>query len=67
MAHTKAKMSIDYISFSIHFNNQQISEFMRLLKPQHVAVVSDKQIEMSQLKQAMQHVYKEKSRVNNSF
>lgn len=32
-------MSVDYISFSAHTDYQQTSEFIQLLKPQHVVSV----------------------------
>ncbi|KAI9584234.1 cleavage and polyadenylation specificity factor 73 [Glossina fuscipes] len=50
-------MSVDYISFSAHTDYQQTSEFIRLLKPQHVILVHGEQNEMSRLKMALQREY----------
>lgn len=53
------KMSVDYISFSAHTDYQQTSEFIRILKPQHVVLVHGEQNEMSRLKSALQREYEE--------
>ncbi|KAJ6638439.1 Cleavage and polyadenylation specificity factor 73 [Pseudolycoriella hygida] len=50
-------MSVDYISFSAHTDYQQTSEFIRLLKPEHVVLVHGEQNEMLRLKSALQREY----------
>ncbi|XP_034489218.1 cleavage and polyadenylation specificity factor 73 [Drosophila innubila] len=50
-------MSVDYISFSAHTDYQQTSEFIRLLRPNHVVLVHGEQNEMSRLKLALQREY----------
>ncbi|XP_060645949.1 cleavage and polyadenylation specificity factor 73 [Drosophila sulfurigaster albostrigata] len=50
-------MSVDYISFSAHTDYQQTSEFIRMLRPNHVVLVHGEQNEMSRLKLALQREY----------
>ncbi|KAL7031466.1 hypothetical protein ACKWTF_007020 [Chironomus riparius] len=60
-------MSVDYISFSAHTDYQQTSEFIRLLKPQHVILVHGEQNEMSRLKSALQREYESQPNANITF
>lgn len=60
-------MSVDYISFSAHTDYQQTSEFIRLLKPQHVILVHGEQNEMSRLKSALQREYENDPNANIKF
>lgn len=60
-------MSVDYISFSAHTDYQQTSEFIRLLKPQHVVLVHGEQNEMSRLKSALQREYENQANANITF
>lgn len=60
-------MSVDYISFSAHTDYQQTSEFIRLLKPQHVVLVHGEQNEMSRLKSALQREYENQPNANITF
>ncbi|XP_070566545.1 cleavage and polyadenylation specificity factor subunit 3-like isoform X1 [Ptychodera flava] len=53
------KMSVDYISFSAHADYQQISEFLRILKPPHVVLVHGEQNEMGRLKAAVIREYED--------
>ncbi|XP_077977969.1 cleavage and polyadenylation specificity factor subunit 3-like [Glandiceps talaboti] len=53
------KMSVDYISFSAHADYQQISEFLRILKPPHVILVHGEQNEMGRLKAAVVREYED--------
>lgn len=61
------KMSVDYISFSAHTDYQQTSEFIRLLKPQHVILVHGEQNEMSRLKSALQREYEDDPNADIKF
>jgi cleavage and polyadenylation specificity factor subunit 3 len=60
-------MSVDYISFSAHTDYQQTSEFIRLLKPNHVVLVHGEANEMSRLKSALQREYESKPNANIQF
>lgn len=60
-------MSVDYISFSAHTDYQQTSEFIRLLKPQHVILVHGEQNEMNRLKSALQREYESQPNANITF
>lgn len=60
-------MSVDYISFSAHTDYQQTSEFIRLLKPNHVILVHGEQNEMSRLKSALQREYESQPNANITF
>lgn len=60
-------MSVDYISFSAHTDYEQTSEFIRLLKPQHVVLVHGEQNEMSRLKSALQREYENTPNANITF
>ncbi|KAG5683095.1 hypothetical protein PVAND_012398 [Polypedilum vanderplanki] len=60
-------MSVDYISFSAHTDYQQTSEFIRLLKPQHVVLVHGEQNEMNRLKSALQREYENQPNANITF
>lgn len=60
-------MSVDYISFSAHTDYQQTSEFIRLLKPNHVVLVHGEQNEMSRLKSALQREYENQPNANITF
>lgn len=60
-------MSVDYISFSAHTDYQQTSEFIRLLKPQHVILVHGEQNEMNRLKSALQREYENQPDANIKF
>lgn len=60
-------MSVDYISFSAHTDYQQTSEFIRILKPQHVILVHGEQNEMSRLKSALQREYENQPNANITF
>lgn len=60
-------MSVDYISFSAHTDYQQTSEFIRLLKPQHVILVHGEQNEMNRLKSALQREYESQPDANIKF
>lgn len=60
-------MSVDYISFSAHTDYQQTSEFIRLLRPQHVILVHGEQNEMSRLKSALQREYEDDANSNIRF
>lgn len=60
-------MSVDYISFSAHTDYQQTSEFIRLLKPQHVVLVHGEANEMSRLKSALQREYENQPNANITF
>ncbi|CAH0394985.1 unnamed protein product [Bemisia tabaci] len=53
------KMSVDYISFSAHTDYQQTSEFIRILRPQHVVLVHGEQNEMARLKAALMREYED--------
>ncbi|CDO76194.1 hypothetical protein BN946_scf185037.g17 [Trametes cinnabarina] len=52
------KLSVDYISFSAHVDYSQNSEFMELVKPQHIVLVHGEATGMGRLKAAMQDRYK---------
>ncbi|RDX44865.1 Metallo-hydrolase/oxidoreductase [Lentinus brumalis] len=52
------KISVDYISFSAHVDYSQNSEFMELVKPQHIVLVHGEATGMGRLKAAMQDRYK---------
>ncbi|KAI0371177.1 mRNA 3'-end-processing protein YSH1 [Pilatotrama ljubarskyi] len=52
------KMSVDYISFSAHVDYSQNSEFMEMVKPQHIVLVHGEATGMGRLKAAMQDRYK---------
>lgn len=60
-------MSVDYISFSAHTDYQQTSEFIRLLKPEHVVLVHGEQNEMLRLKSALQREYETDKNSNITF
>lgn len=60
-------MSVDYISFSAHTDYQQTSEFIRLLKPQHVVLVHGEQNEMNRLKSALTREYENDPNANIKF
>lgn len=60
-------MSVDYISFSAHTDYQQTSEFIRLLKPEHVVLVHGEQNEMLRLKSALQREYESDKNANITF
>ncbi|KAI8994023.1 mRNA 3'-end-processing protein YSH1 [Trametes punicea] len=55
------KLSIDYISFSAHVDYSQNSEFMELVKPQHIVLVHGEATGMGRLKAAMQDRYKSRN------
>ncbi|KAI0745519.1 Metallo-hydrolase oxidoreductase [Earliella scabrosa] len=52
------KLSVDSISFSAHVDYSQNSEFMELVKPQHIVLVHGEATGMGRLKAAMQDRYK---------
>ncbi|KAL1942393.1 hypothetical protein VTO73DRAFT_5995 [Trametes versicolor] len=52
------KISVDYMSFSAHVDYSQNSEFMELVKPQHIVLVHGEATGMGRLKAAMQDRYK---------
>ncbi|KAI0633433.1 mRNA 3'-end-processing protein YSH1 [Trametes polyzona] len=52
------KLSVDYMSFSAHVDYSQNSEFMELVKPQHIVLVHGEATGMGRLKAAMQDRYK---------
>ncbi|KAH9942274.1 mRNA 3'-end-processing protein YSH1 [Epithele typhae] len=52
------KLSVDYISFSAHVDYSQNSEFMELVKPQHIVLVHGEATGMGRLKAAMQDRYR---------
>ncbi|KAI0743756.1 beta-lactamase-like protein [Daedaleopsis nitida] len=52
------KISVDYISFSAHVDYSQNSEFMEMVKPQHIVLVHGEATGMGRLKAAMQDRYK---------
>lgn len=60
-------MSVDYISFSAHTDYQQTSEFIRLLKPQHVILVHGEANEMLRLKSALTREYENDPNANIKF
>jgi cleavage and polyadenylation specificity factor subunit 3 len=47
------KISVDYLSFSAHVDYSQNSEFIELVKAQHVVLVHGEQTAMGRLKAAM--------------
>ncbi|KAG7449534.1 Metallo-hydrolase oxidoreductase [Guyanagaster necrorhizus] len=54
------KISVDYISFSAHVDYSQNSEFIELIKAQHVVLVHGEQTAMGRLRAAMTSRYKER-------
>ncbi|KAK0212026.1 beta-lactamase-like protein [Armillaria fumosa] len=54
------KISVDYISFSAHVDYSQNSEFIELVKAQHVILVHGEQAAMGRLGAAMTLRYKER-------
>ncbi|THV05075.1 Metallo-hydrolase/oxidoreductase [Dendrothele bispora CBS 962.96] len=54
------KISVDYISFSAHVDFSQNSEFIELVKAQHVVLVHGEQNAMGRLRSAMASRYKER-------
>ncbi|KAJ8515603.1 hypothetical protein ONZ45_g7016 [Pleurotus djamor] len=54
------KISVDYISFSAHVDFSQNSEFIELVKAQHVVLVHGEQNNMARLRAAMTARYKER-------
>ncbi|KAK7472525.1 endoribonuclease ysh1 [Stygiomarasmius scandens] len=54
------KISVDYISFSAHVDFSQNSEFIELVKAQHVVLVHGEQNAMGRLRAAMASRYKER-------
>ncbi|KAK0442700.1 Metallo-hydrolase/oxidoreductase [Desarmillaria tabescens] len=54
------KISVDYISFSAHVDYSQNSEFIELVKAQHVVLVHGEQTAMGRLRAAMTSRYKER-------
>ncbi|KAI0986734.1 hypothetical protein GJ496_009958 [Pomphorhynchus laevis] len=55
------RCSVDYISFSAHTDYKQTSEFIRLVKPDHVVLVHGETTEMLRLKSALQREYEHRS------
>ncbi|KAK7057211.1 beta-lactamase-like protein [Favolaschia claudopus] len=54
------KISVAYISFSAHVDYSQNSEFIELVKAQHVVLVHGEQTAMARLRAAMTSRYKER-------
>ncbi|KAL0956605.1 hypothetical protein HGRIS_002742 [Hohenbuehelia grisea] len=54
------KISVDYISFSAHVDYSQNSEFIELVKAQHVVLVHGEQNNMGRLRAAMAARYKDR-------
>ncbi|KAH7924266.1 Metallo-hydrolase oxidoreductase [Leucogyrophana mollusca] len=54
------KISVDYISFSAHVDYSQNSEFIELVKAQHVVLVHGEQTAMGRLRAAMTSRYKDR-------
>ncbi|KAK1236338.1 endoribonuclease ysh1 [Marasmius sp. AFHP31] len=54
------KISVDYISFSAHVDYSQNSEFIELVKAQHIVLVHGEQTAMGRLRAAMTSRYKER-------
>ncbi|KIM78904.1 hypothetical protein PILCRDRAFT_75071 [Piloderma croceum F 1598] len=54
------KISVDYISFSAHVDYSQNSEFIELVKAQHVVLVHGEQTAMGRLRAAMASRYKDR-------
>jgi len=54
------KISVEYISFSAHVDYSQNSEFIELVKAQHVILVHGEQTAMGRLRAAMTSRYKER-------
>ncbi|KAF9462338.1 beta-lactamase-like protein [Collybia nuda] len=54
------KISVEYISFSAHVDYSQNSEFIELVKAQHVVLVHGEQTAMGRLRAAMTSRYKER-------
>ncbi|KAF4567446.1 endoribonuclease ysh1 [Pleurotus pulmonarius] len=54
------KISVDYISFSAHVDFSQNSEFIELIKAQHVVLVHGEQNNMGRLRAAMSARYKDR-------
>ncbi|KAF9501739.1 Metallo-hydrolase/oxidoreductase [Pleurotus eryngii] len=54
------KISVDYISFSAHVDFSQNSEFIELIKAQHVVLVHGEQNNMGRLRAAMTARYKDR-------
>ncbi|TDL24172.1 Metallo-hydrolase/oxidoreductase [Rickenella mellea] len=54
------RISVDYISFSAHVDYMQNSEFIELVKAQHVILVHGEQTNMGRLRAALQSRYKDR-------
>ncbi|KAG2154391.1 beta-lactamase-like protein [Suillus bovinus] len=54
------KISVDYLSFSAHVDYSQNSEFIELVKAQHVVLVHGEQTAMGRLKAAMTARFKDR-------
>lgn len=54
------KISVDYLSFSAHVDYSQNSEFIELVKAQHVVLVHGEQTAMGRLKAAMTAKFKDR-------
>ncbi|KIK09790.1 hypothetical protein K443DRAFT_671113 [Laccaria amethystina LaAM-08-1] len=54
------KISVDYVSFSAHVDYSQNSEFIELVKAQHVILVHGEQTAMGRLRGAMTSRFKER-------
>ncbi|KAH7916536.1 beta-lactamase-like protein [Hygrophoropsis aurantiaca] len=54
------KISVDYISFSAHVDYSQNSEFIELVRAQHVVLVHGEQTAMGRLRAAMTSRYKDR-------
>ncbi|KAE9411546.1 mRNA 3'-end-processing protein YSH1 [Gymnopus androsaceus JB14] len=54
------KISVEYISFSAHVDYSQNSEFIEMIKAQHVVLVHGEQTAMGRLRAAMTSRYKER-------
>ncbi|THH09810.1 hypothetical protein EW145_g1768 [Phellinidium pouzarii] len=54
------RISVDYISFSAHVDYPQNSEFIDLVKAQHVVLVHGEQMAMGRLRGALQQRYKDR-------
>lgn len=54
------KISVDYVSFSAHVDYSQNSEFIELVKAQHVVLVHGEQTAMGRLRGAMTSRFKER-------
>ncbi|XP_065183194.1 cleavage and polyadenylation specificity factor subunit 3-like [Sycon ciliatum] len=61
------KMSVDYVSFSAHVDYEQISEFVRILKPPQVVLVHGEATEMGRLRSALVREYEDNPHVKMSL